>query len=124
SARHVPNPVCPGRQPRSATSSQKGSEMPITPTAKIWMNGQLVDWADAKIHVLTHTLHYGMGVFEGIRAYETADGPAIFRLTEHIDRLFNSARILMMDIPYSRDELVEACKDTVRSTGLKSCYVR
>ena len=98
--------------------------MPITPTDKIWMNGSLVDWADAKIHVLTHTLHYGMGVFEGIRAYETADGPAIFRLTDHIDRLFNSARILMMDIPYTRDELVEACKDTVRSTGLQSCYVR
>jgi branched-chain amino acid aminotransferase len=98
--------------------------MPIQPTAKIWMNGTLVDWEDARIHVLTHTLHYGTGVFEGIRAYETADGPAIFRLTDHIERLFNSARILMMEIPYTVDELVRACKDTVRATGLPSCYVR
>jgi branched-chain amino acid aminotransferase len=98
--------------------------MPIQPTAKIWMNGKLVDWDDARIHVLTHTLHYGTGVFEGIRAYETSSGPAIFRLTDHIERLFNSARILMMDIPYTVDELVQACKDTVRSTGLPSCYVR
>ena len=68
--------------------------MPITPTEKIWMNGELVDWDDAQIHVLTHTLHYGMGVFEGIRAYETAEGPAVFRLTDHIERLFNSAKII------------------------------
>jgi branched-chain amino acid aminotransferase len=98
--------------------------MPIQPTPKIWMNGELVDWADAKIHVLTHTLHYGTGVFEGIRAYETADGPAVFRLTEHIERLFNSAKILGMTIPYTVDELVDATKATVASTGLASCYVR
>jgi branched-chain amino acid aminotransferase len=98
--------------------------MAIEATEKIWMNGELVDWADAKIHILTHTLHYGTGVFEGIRAYETPDGPAIFRLTDHINRLFNSARILMMEIPYTPEELVQACKDTVRSTGLPSCYVR
>ena len=67
--------------------------MPITPTDKIWMNGDLVDWDKAQVHVLTHGLHYGSGVFEGIRAYETVDGPAIFRLTEHIERLFNSAKI-------------------------------
>ena len=78
--------------------------MPITPTHKIWMNGQLVDWDDAKIHVLTHTLHYGMGVFEGIRAYETPKGPAVFRLTEHIERLHNSAKILGMDMPYGERE--------------------
>ena len=96
----------------------------IQPTPKIWMNGELVDWDKAQIHVLTHTLHYGMGVFEGIRAYETADGPAIFRLTDHIVRLHNSARILMMDMPYSVDELIQACKDTVASTGLDACYVR
>jgi branched-chain amino acid aminotransferase len=88
------------------------------------MNGELVDWADAKIHVLTHTLHYGTGVFEGIRAYETADGPAVFRLTEHIERLFNSAKILGMTIPYTVDELVDATKATVASTGLPSCYIR
>ena len=88
------------------------------------MNGQLVDWDKAQIHVLTHTLHYGTGVFEGIRAYETANGPAIFRLTDHIVRLHNSAKIVGMEIPYSVDELVEACKATVASTGLPSCYVR
>ena len=71
--------------------------MPITPTDKIWMNGELIPWEDAKIHVLTHTLHYGMGVFEGIRAYETDRGPAVFRLTDHITRLFDSAKIMMLD---------------------------
>jgi branched-chain amino acid aminotransferase len=98
--------------------------MPITPTPKIWMNGELVDWADANIHILTHTLHYGTGVFEGVRAYETDRGPAVFRLTDHIVRLANSAKIMMMDLPYTVDELVQAVKDTVRSTGLPSCYIR
>src|SRR5215471_6040704 len=101
SARHVPTRRSPGRPPRSATSSQKGSEMPITPTAKIWMNGEMVDWADANIHILTHSLHYGMGVFEGMRAYETDRGPAIFRLTDHITRMRDSSRILGMPQPYS-----------------------
>src|SRR6478672_5964369 len=98
--------------------------MPITPTEKIWMNGELIPWADAQVHILTHTLHYGMGVFEGVRAYETADGPAVFRLTDHIERLFNSAKIMMMDIPYTVDELVEATKLVVRESGLPSCYIR
>ena len=98
--------------------------MPITTTPKIWMNGELVDWDKAQIHVLTHTLHYGTGVFEGIRAYETADGPAVFRLTDHMQRLLNSGKIVGMDIPYTVEELVQAVKDTVRSTGLKACYVR
>jgi branched-chain amino acid aminotransferase len=98
--------------------------MPITPTEKIWFNGELIPWDDAKIHVLTHTLHYGMGVFEGIRAYETDDGPAAFRLTDHMRRMDQSARILMMPMPYSVDELVRAVKDTVRSTGLPACYIR
>ncbi|MFM7535257.1 MAG: branched-chain amino acid transaminase [Acidimicrobiales bacterium] len=98
--------------------------MPITPTPYIWMNGNLVEWDKAQVHLLTHTLHYGSGVFEGIRAYETERGPAIFRLTDHIARLHNSAKILMMPMPYSVEELVQACKDTVRSTGLPSCYVR
>src|SRR6478735_4189269 len=98
--------------------------MPIQPTPMIWMNGELVAWEDARIHVLTHTLHYGTGVFEGIRAYETADGPAVFRLTDHIVRLANSAKILGMELPYSVDELVAATKATVASTGLPSCYVR
>jgi branched-chain amino acid aminotransferase len=98
--------------------------MPITPTPKIWMNGELVDWEKATIHVLTHTLHYGTGVFEGIRAYETKEGPAVFRLTEHIQRMHASAKILGMVLPYSVDELVAATKATVVSTGLPSCYVR
>jgi branched-chain amino acid aminotransferase len=98
--------------------------MPITTTPKIWMNGSLVNWDDAKVHVLTHTLHYGTGVFEGIRAYETTNGPAVFRLTDHMKRLHNSAKIMGMDMPYSVEELVEATKQTVKSTGLPSCYIR
>jgi len=98
--------------------------MPITATEKIWFNGELIPWDEARIHILTHSLHYGMGVFEGIRAYETEDGPAVFRLTDHMRRLHESAQILMMPMPYSVDELVQAAKDTVRSTGLGSCYVR
>ena len=96
----------------------------LIPTPKIWMNGKLVDWDKAQVHVLTHTLHYGTGVFEGIRAYETSDGPAIFRLTEHIKRLHSSAKIMGMELPYSVDELVAATKETVVSTGLPSCYIR
>lgn len=98
--------------------------MPLTPTPFIWMNGSLVPWDEAQIHVLTHTLHYGTGVFEGIRAYPTPDGPGIFRLTDHIARLKRSADILMMPMPYSEDELVAATKQTVASTGLDGCYVR
>ncbi len=98
--------------------------MPITPTPHIWMNGEMVPWEDAKIHVLTHTLHYGTGVFEGIRAYETEQGPAIFRLTEHIERLYNSAKILGMPIPYDVPTIVQACKDVVADSGLDACYLR
>jgi branched-chain amino acid aminotransferase len=96
----------------------------LIPTPKIWMNGTLVDWDKAQVHVLTHTLHYGTGVFEGIRAYETSEGPAVFRLTEHINRLFKSAKILGMEIPYTPEELIAATKEVVHSTGLPSCYVR
>ena len=91
---------------------------------KIWMDGQMVDWRDAKIHVLTHTLHYGCGVFEGVRAYKTADGTAIFRLQEHTERLFNSAKILRMKIPFSKEEVIEAQKAVVRENQLESCYLR
>jgi branched-chain amino acid aminotransferase len=98
--------------------------MPIDTVEKIWMNGELVDWADAKVHVLTHTLHYGNGVFEGIRAYETSRGPAVFRLTDHIDRLFDSAQIYMIDIPYTASQLVDAVKELVKVNGLQSCYIR
>ena len=90
----------------------------------IWMDGRLVDWRDAKIHVLTHTLHYGCGAFEGVRAYNTADGTAIFRLREHTERLFNSAKILRMTIPYSFEQVCEAQREVVRVNKLDSCYLR
>jgi branched-chain amino acid aminotransferase len=98
--------------------------MPITPTAKIWMDGELVDWDKATIHVLTHSLHYGTAVFEGIRAYPTAKGPAVFRLKEHITRLFRSAHILALEVPYSEVELCRAVRDTIRASGLDGCYIR
>lgn len=90
----------------------------------IWYDGKLVPWRDATTHVLTHTLHYGMGVFEGVRAYETPKGTAIFRLHEHTERLFNSAKIFQMNIPFSFDEVFEAQKAVVRENKLVSCYLR
>ena len=91
---------------------------------KIWMDGKMVDWDEAKVHVCTHALHYGSGVFEGIRAYETESGTAVFRLKEHIDRLFNSAKILKMDIPYTKEDIREAIKNTIKANKLKSGYIR
>lgn len=96
----------------------------IEATEKIWMDGTLVPWDEAKIHVLTHSLHYGSGVFEGIRAYETKRGPAVFRLTDHIARLYRSAKIYTIEIPYTPEELIEATKETVRASGLPACYIR
>ena len=90
----------------------------------IWMDGEMVPWRDAKIHVLTHTLHYGMGVFEGVRAYKTDQGPSIFRLEDHTKRLFNSAKIMNMDIPFSQNVVNEAQKACVRENNLESAYVR
>lgn len=98
--------------------------MPLTPTKKIWMDGALVDWEDATVHVLTHSLHYGTAVFEGIRAYATDDGPGIFRLRDHIARLARSARVLMIDLPFGEDELADGVKDTVRASELDACYIR
>ncbi|HUS62853.1 MAG TPA: branched-chain amino acid transaminase [Acidimicrobiales bacterium] len=98
--------------------------MPLTKTDKIWMDGKLVDWDDARIHILTHSLHYGCGVFEGIRAYPTSQGPAVFRLTDHIVRLFDSAKIFFIDIPFGLEELIEATKKVVRVNGLQACYIR
>ncbi len=92
---------------------------------KIWMDGELVDWDDANVHILTHTLHYGLGAFEGIRCYETDDGrSAIFRLDEHVRRLVDSAKIVTIPVPYSREQLVDACIETVRANRLASCYLR
>jgi branched-chain amino acid aminotransferase len=98
--------------------------MPIQKVEKIWMDGELVPWEDARIHILTHSLHYGSGVFEGIRAYHTSQGAAVFRLTDHINRLFNSAKVFMIEIPFSPEELIEAVKETVRANDLESCYIR
>lgn len=96
----------------------------IPKTEKIWMDGKFVDWDRATVHVLTHSLHYGLGVFEGIRCYETKKGPAIFRLDEHIDRLFGSAHIFLMDIPYTKKEIRDAIIGTVRINKIKECYIR
>jgi len=96
----------------------------VQETDKIWMNGELVDWADAKVHVGVHGLHYGTGVFEGIRCYDTPKGPAVFRLGEHMQRLHNSARLLHMEIPYTVDELKTACNELIGHNGLPECYIR
>jgi branched-chain amino acid aminotransferase len=93
-------------------------------TEKIWMNGVLVDWNDARVHVGTHGLHYGSGVFEGIRAYKTEKGSAVFRLTEHLKRFDNSARLLGMDLGHSVDDLRQACHDVIAANGLPECYLR
>ena len=94
-------------------------------TGSIWLDGELVPWGEAKVHVLTHTFHYGLGVFEGVRAYETADqGACIFRLKEHTDRLFRSAKILQMDMPFDKDTLNEAQREVVRVNNLKEGYIR
>ena len=98
--------------------------MPITEVEKIWMDGELVDWRDAKVHVLSHAIHYGSGVFEGIRAYETSRGAAVWHLDEHLKRLFRSAKLYHMEIPYSREAITEATKDVIRVNGLNACYIR
>ncbi len=98
--------------------------MPIQPVEKVWMNGEFVAWDDATVHILTHALHYGTGVFEGIRCYETARGPAVFRLRDHLLRMERSAKIFLMEIPYSVDELGAAAREAIKLNGLRSCYVR
>ncbi len=92
--------------------------------SKIWMDGTLVDWKDANVHVLTHSLHYGLGMFEGIRCYKGVTGSAIFRLRDHVDRLFASAKIGMIAIPYSKEDISEAILDVVRANALEACYIR
>ena len=98
--------------------------MSMPQSEKIWFNGQLVPWQDARIHVLAHVIHYGSSVFEGIRCYKTGQGPAVFRLQVHIRRLFDSAKIYRMEIPYTRDELCTAVVETIRVNGLQECYIR
>ncbi len=96
----------------------------MDPQGKIWMDGSFVDWADAKVHVLTHSLHYGLAAFEGLRCYKGKSGSAIFKLQEHVDRLFDSAHIGMMTIPYEKKQVAEAIVETVRSNKLEACYIR
>lgn len=98
--------------------------MQIQPTEKIWKNGKLIDWKDATVHVLTHGLHYGTGVFEGIRCYKTDRGPAVFRLREHMERMHMSARAINMRLPFSVEELCTAAKETIRANRLQACYIR
>jgi len=98
--------------------------MPITTVPKIWMDGEFVDWDEARIHVLTPTLHYGWGVFEGIRAYATPNGAAVFQHRAHMERLHRSAKILQMDVPYTVDELMAATRELIRIAGLDACYIR
>ena len=93
-------------------------------TKKIWMDGEFVDWDKAQVHVLSHTLHYGLGAFEGIRCYDTDQGPAVFRLREHLDRLFDSALIAGMKMPFSYEEIYQATIDTVKINELRACYIR
>ncbi len=91
---------------------------------RIWMDGEFVDWDEAHVHVLTHGLHYGTGIFEGVRCYDTAKGPAIFRWDEHLERLYQSAKPYEMEIPYEPAELTDATIELIRSEGLDSCYIR
>ena len=98
--------------------------MPITEVDKIWMDGELVNWRDANVHVLSHALHYGSGIFEGIRAYETSRGAAVWHLDEHLKRLFRSAKLYHMEIPYSLEAITDAVKDVIRANGLNACYIR
>jgi branched-chain amino acid aminotransferase len=98
--------------------------MAFAKTEKIWMNGELINWDDAKIHILSHVIHYGSSLFEGARCYSTPQGPAVFRLTEHTDRLFNSCKIYRMHIPFTKDEINTAIVDLVRINKMDSCYIR
>ena len=98
--------------------------MSLVPTKLIWMDGELIPWKKANVHVLTHTLHYGLGVFEGIRCYQTAKGPAVFRLRDHIRRLENSAKLVGMKLPYSVDKLMRATKETIKANRIEECYIR
>src|SRR3954468_13019168 len=107
---------------RAAEERPEERDVALTETDKIWMNGELVDWADAKIHVATHGLHYGTGVFEGMRCYETERGPAVCRLPAHTRGLLKSSKLLDMELPYTLEELDAAVLDTVAANGLSECY--
>ncbi|MGZ4857651.1 MAG: branched-chain-amino-acid transaminase [Methanobacteriaceae archaeon] len=98
--------------------------MAFDESGKIWFNGEFVDWKEAKVHVLSHVIHYGSSIFEGIRCYNTKLGPAVFRLRDHVARLYDSAKIYRMEIPYSQEDFSQAILDTIKINGLKECYIR
>lgn len=98
--------------------------MALAKSKFIWMNGKFVRWDDAKIHILSHVIHYGSSVFEGIRCYKTPKGPAVFRLKEHMDRLFNSAKIYRMEIPYTKQKVTRVCLETIEKNEMNECYIR
>src|SRR5919108_1833282 len=118
------------RFPPEGAPMAQGKKAPRAPVSMadrdgwIWYDGKLVPWREATTHVLTHSLHYGLAVFEGVRAYNTADGTAIFRLQDHTERMFNSAKIFMMEIPYTQEVINEAQREVVRANKLESCYLR
>jgi branched-chain amino acid aminotransferase len=120
-ASRVSNVTKRNGKPRTARAGRPARPEEKT---KIWFNGRLVNWWDATVHVMSHVIHYGSSVFEGFRCYHTLRGPAIFRLKDHIDRLFDSAKIYRIDMPFSRDEVMNACLEVVRENGLKECYLR
>src|SRR5690606_31939518 len=116
---------CSERPPMLSSRPPGEDNAMVDKVEKIWMNGELVPWDSANIHVLTHTLHYGLGVFEGIRCYKLDDGrSAIFRLEDHIRRMYDSAKIMRLDMPFDAATVVEACAETVRANGLDECYIR
>ena len=108
----------------SARKHRIGAVVNVEPTDLIWMNGDFVAWEDAKVHVLTHGLHYGTGVFEGVRCYDTVLGPAVFRNAEHVERLRRSAELFYMELPFTNEQLREATLELVARNGLRSCYIR
>lgn len=108
----------------AAAVPQGSVPLPFTPTATLWLDGRLVPWAQATVHVMTHALHYGSSVFEGIRSYATPHGPMLFRATPHLHRLFDSARIYHLDVPFGHDALLAACRQVVRENGLSDAYLR
>jgi branched-chain amino acid aminotransferase len=114
----------PGGNGPATPGTEEEAAVPIAQVDKIWMDGELVDWQDATIHVLSHAVHYGSGVFEGIRAYDTARGPAVWQLDEHLKRLFRSAKLYHLEVPFSREALTQATKDVIAANGLEACYVR
>src|SRR5437868_12616353 len=107
-----------------ATVPNPGALTPDTTPELIWFNGRLVPWASATVHVMTHALHYGSSVFEGMRCYDTPRGPALFRAREHVRRLRDSARVYRMELPFDADTLLDACRAAVRENGLTNAYLR